>query len=85
MANEMSPPAPSPMTPRDFIARMEAAAPDLSPEQLLIAARFVENLGAQSGASKQARDRRKRRDFERQWEETQLHGPDLERRRREPA
>jgi class 3 adenylate cyclase len=45
------------MTSREFVARMEAAAPDLSPDQLLIAARFVENLGAQSAASKQARER----------------------------
>jgi hypothetical protein len=64
---------------------MEAAAPDLSPAQLLIAARFVETLGAHSTASKQAGDRRKRRDVERLWEESQLTGADLARRGREPA
>ncbi|HMI85123.1 MAG TPA: hypothetical protein VK550_13570 [Polyangiaceae bacterium] len=73
------------MTPREFIARMESAAPDLSPAHLLLACRFVENLGAHSAASKQASDRRQRRDVERQWEESQLSGPDLARRSREPA
>jgi hypothetical protein len=73
------------MTPREFVARMEAAAPDLSPAQLIIAARFVENLGAHSAAAKQASERRKRLDLERIWEEGQLQGPDFARRAREPA
>jgi hypothetical protein len=81
-------PAPSPrveMSARELVARVEAAAPDLTPSQRLVVARFVEDLGAHAAAARQAHDRRKRLDRERLWEEQQLTGADLERRRREPA
>jgi hypothetical protein len=73
------------VTPREFVARMEAAAPDLTSPQLLIAARFVENRGAQGAAAKQAMARLARREMERAWEEEQLHGAEAARRGREPA
>jgi hypothetical protein len=71
------------VTSRNFVAAIEALAPALSPEQMSDALAYVTAL-AGAGADLVEATRR-RREFEREWEESQLAGADLERRRREPA
>jgi hypothetical protein len=72
------------MTAEQLVAHVTATAPHLGLVQRILVVRFIAAL-ATGGGAELARADRQRREHERQWEEEQLRGPALERRRREPA
>jgi len=71
------------MNAPEFVAEMTAAAEHLTAEQRVLASRFVATLADHAGVEL-AKAHRNRREGERLWEENQLAGLELERRRREP-
>jgi hypothetical protein len=73
------------VTAEQLVSVVGATAKHLAPAQRVLVARFVGALCAHGGGERAAADRA-RREGERVFEEHQLgRGPDLERRRREPA
>jgi hypothetical protein len=72
------------MTAREFVASMEARAASLSPKQRRCLCAVADRM-VDAGTVALAREDMTRRETERRWEEQQLSGPHLERRRREPA
>jgi hypothetical protein len=72
------------MNERDFCSAMTTTAPALSDEQRRLVWQFAAAVSRNGGIAR-THDRRERLERERAFEEAQLCGADLERRRREPA
>jgi hypothetical protein len=74
------------MTAEELLAIIAASGRDLSSPQRVLVARFVAALATNGGAAERAAANRVRKEIDRDFEERELGpGPNLERRRREPA